>query len=87
MVMEGIAQVTGDGVQFMIGQVRPDAAGNLDSAGIGRLGLFQVVRLQQAAQDPRIEDGIVGDQDASFQMRRMRSTGHRTSVYGRPGPA
>lgn len=69
MVMEGIAQVTGDGVQFMIGQVRPDAAGNLDSAGIGRLGLFQVIRLQQAAQDPRIEDGIVGDQDASFQMR------------------
>ena len=59
MVMEGIAQVTGNGVQFMIGQVRPDAAGDFDSAGIGRLGLFQVIRLQQAAQDPRIEDGIV----------------------------
>ena len=69
MVVEGIAQVTGDRVQFMIRQIRPDTAGDFDRAGIRCLRLFQVICLQQAAQDPRIEDGVMGDQDASFQVR------------------
>lgn len=66
MVVEGIAQVTGDRIQFMIRQIRLDTAGDFDRAGIRCLRLFQVICLQQAAQDPCIEDGVMGDQDTPF---------------------
>lgn len=93
MVHETQLKVMGNHIQLVRRQLRPDMAGNLDAAQIGKIRIGLPVFIEGSPHDAEIEGGIVGNHRGAVEIvdeflhhirefRRILYIGRANTVHG-----
>ena len=63
VVVEGAADVGGEGAELVVGEVGPGLAGELQGALVLEWGRGNLEVVEQGVQDAEVEGGVVGDDE------------------------